>query len=698
VWQGSARIGERTISLETGRIARQADGAVLLRDGDTVILVATVSAPEARPGIDFFPLTVDYREKFSAAGRYPGGYLKREARLANHEILSCRLIDRTIRPLFPDGYRNETQVLGTVMSYDPRSDADVLAISAAAAALHVSDIPWNGPVAAVRVAQVDGTLVAMPDPAERERATIDLVVSSGPDGLSMVEGMAREASEDQVIEALLFAQECTHPLIELVEQLRAEVGREKRTFETPVLDPDVVRRVRELAQAPLSDAMRIAGKKERRDTLEAVRGMVMEQVVTDHAGAAVVGDDAAETTPDPEARLAAAAQAFDDLHHQVVRQQVAHEGRRIDGRALDEIRPISGESAWLPRVHGSAIFTRGETQALVACTLGTTSDEQEVDRLGGKVRERFLLHYSFPPFSVGEVRPVRGPGRREIGHGNLAHRALSAVLPGHEAFPYTIRIESEIAESNGSSSMATVCGGCLALMDAGVPISRPVAGIAMGLIKEGDATVILSDILGDEDHLGDMDFKVAGTEQGISAVQMDNKVGSLPREVLAAALEQARRGRLHILAEMAKVLAEPRPTAPGHAPRIALEKIRRNRIRDLIGPGGQIIRELQETTGTKIDVDDTGNVRIFAPAGTSLEQALESVKNLTGEPEVGRVYAGTVTGVKDFGCFVRIMGSYEGLIHVSELGSTAAVNDGDAMKVRVVGADTQGRLKIERAG
>ncbi|MGD8395891.1 MAG: polyribonucleotide nucleotidyltransferase, partial [Candidatus Eiseniibacteriota bacterium] len=400
-------------------------------------------------------------------------------------------------------------------------------------------------------------------------------------------------------------------------------------------------------------------------------------------------------TADP---VSTARRVLEELLHDVVRQRIVREGRRIDGRDLETVRPISGTTAWLPRVHGSSVFTRGETQALVACTLGTTSDEQEVDAMRGKHRQRFYLHYAFPPYSVGEVRPVRGPGRREIGHGNLAQRALAALLPDADAFPYTIRVESEIAESNGSSSMATVCGGCLAMMDAGVPLARPVAGIAMGLIREGEATAILSDILGDEDHLGDMDFKVAGTERGITAVQMDNKVGSLPREVLASALDQARRGRLHILGEMRKILEAPREGVPGHAPRIHLERIRPHRIRDLIGPGGQTIRELQATTDTRIDVEQDGRVRIFAPAGASLESAVAQVQELTGEPTVGAVYRGTVTGVKDFGCFVRIMGSYEGLIHASELGDLRHIEPGDMMSVQVKGADEMGRLQLAHVG
>jgi polyribonucleotide nucleotidyltransferase len=682
MWRESMTIGRRRIALETGRIARQAESAVVVRDGGTVLLVAVGAAREGRPGLDFLPLTVEYREKFSAAGRYPGGYRKREGRISDHEILSSRLIDRTIRPLFPKGFTVETQVLATVLSYDPDSDPEVLAISGAAAALHRSGLVWAGPVAGVRVARVDGTLVAMPTAAERERASLDLVVSAGPSGLVMVEGRAAEASEAEVVEALLFAQEAVRPACELIEAMRAATGEEKRQFSPGAPPPELVAQVSVLASEPLREAVRVAEKRERRARIAAVRESVRAALAS--AGA-------------PPADVDQAGDILDRLLHDLVRDRVLAEGRRLDGRGLADIRPISGEVGWLPAVHGSSLFTRGETQALVVCTLGTGQDEQAVEDLAGEHSERFLLHYSFPPYSVGEVRPLRGPGRREIGHGNLAHRALGAVLPPPEAFPYTIRIESEISESNGSSSMATVCGGSLALMDAGVPVERPVAGVAMGLILDGERAAILSDILGDEDHLGDMDFKVAGTERGITAVQMDNKLGSLARAVLEQALEQARRGRLHVLGEMAKILAAPRPDLAPHAPRIAVEKIRPNRIRDLIGPGGRVIQELQAETGTKIDVEDDGTVRIASPGGAGLEAALRQIRELCGEPEVGKVYRGTVTGVKEFGCFVRVMGSIEGLVHVSDLGGAGEIGEGDPMEVRVLGVDDRGRIKLARA-
>ena len=694
MWQGKAPLGNRTIHLETGRIARQAESAVLVRDGGTVLLVAVAAAESAKPGGDFLPLTVEYREKLSAAGRFPGGYRKREGRIADHEVLSSRLIDRTIRPLFAAGFTLETQVMVTVLSYDPETDPEVLAIGGAAAALQRSSLPWAGPVAGVRVARVDGRLIAMPSAEERVRASLDLVVSGGPKGLVMVEGRASETPEPEMIEALLFAQEAVRPLCEAMVAMAAETGAEKRPFIPPVPPAPLVAEVAARARDALRDALRVADKRERRAAVAAARAQVLAAFT---AAAPPASVELQPGAPDP----ALAGRIFDDLHHEAVRDLILSEGRRLDGRGPEDIRSISGNVGWLPNVHGSSLFTRGETQAIVVTTLGTGQDEQEIEDLAGVHRARFQLYYNFPPYSVGEVRPLRGPGRREIGHGNLAYRALAAVLPEADTFPYTIRVESEIAESNGSSSMATVCGGTLALMDAGVPIARPVAGIAMGLILEGEGNnarfAILSDILGDEDHLGDMDFKVAGTERGITAVQMDNKVGSLPRAVLEAALEQARRGRLSILGSMAAILAGPRSDLAPHAPRIVVRKIRRNRIRDLIGPGGRIIQELQADTGTKIDVEDDGRVRIAGRGGAGLETAIGRVEELTGEPEVGRVYRGSVTGVKEFGCFVRVMGSIEGLVPAAALTGVGEVAEGDAMEVRVLGVDDRGRLKLGRA-
>lgn len=690
VVQDQARVGRWEISIETGRVARQAHGAVLIRQGDTVLLVAVVAASEPRPGGDFFPLTVEFRERFSAAGRFPGGYRKREGRISDHEVLSSRLIDRTIRPLFPEGFLNETQVQITVLSYEPGTDPEVLAITGAAAALHISDIPFHGPVAAVRVARTEeGKWIAFPDQEERAASPLELVVSVGPSGLVMIEGEAREIPEADFLEALRFGAEAVRPLHELLDRARAGAGKEKRVVPEPQPDSELAVYVRRIAEEPMSLALRVAGKQERSLALRSVRESVTE---------AIVG---LREDPDPALMQRDVVELLHTLEAEILRRNILDLGIRADGRASNQVRPIRCEVGVLPRVHGSALFTRGETQAFVVTTLGTGRDEQEVEGLAGTERDRFHLFYNFPPYSVGEIRPLRGPGRREIGHGNLARRSLEPVLPGPEAFPYTIKIESEITESNGSSSMASVCGGCLALMDAGVPITRPVAGIAMGLIQAGDKAVVLSDIIGAEDHLGDMDFKVAGTEQGVTAVQLDNKVGSLPFDLLEKALAQAREGRLHILGEMAKALAEPRSDLAPQAPRIAVLKIRPHRIRDLIGPGGRNIQDLQADTGTRVDVTDDGTVRIYASELAALGHAKKRVFDLTGEPEVGRLYRGTVTGVKEFGCFVRLFQGIEGLVHVSELGDghvrdvAQVCAEGDTMVVKVLGVDN-GKISLSR--
>ena len=693
VWRGAARVGKVEVSLETGRNAPQADGAVLIRQGGTVLLVTAVAAAEPRSGIDFFPLTVEYRERLSAAGRFPGGYRKREGRSSDREILSCRLVDRTIRPLFPEGFRSETQVLATVLSFEPDTDPEVLAITGAAAALHLSGIPFEGPVAGVRVAKrADGAWETFPTREDLQGATCDLVVSLGPQGLVMMEGEARELPEGELVEAIRAAEEAIRPLRELVERARREAGKEKRPFSAPGCDPAIDATVRELATSAMREALRVEGKHARAEAVAEAARRTMADAATRLAERRAL---------DPPAFDREVAGLLHQLESEELRRGVLEENRRADGRDPEQIRPIQIEAPVLPRVHGSALFTRGETQALVVATLGTGRDEQEVESLRGVDRERFQLAYSFPSYSVGEVRPIRGPGRREIGHGNLARRALEAVLPSPELFPYTIKVESEITESNGSSSMATVCGGCLALMDAGVPIRRPVAGIAMGLITEGEKAVVLSDILGAEDHLGDMDFKVAGTEEGVTAVQLDNKVGSLPFDLLARALDQARRGRLHILAEMARVLPAPRRELSAHAPRVELLHIRPHRIRDLIGPGGRHIQDLQADTGVKIDVADDGTVRIYAVEASALPHAKRRVIDLTGEPEVGRIYRGTVTGVREFGCFVRLFQGIEGLVHASEIaegfvrdiGEVAV--EGEPMVVKVLGVD-QGRIQLSR--
>ncbi|MFB3908210.1 MAG: polyribonucleotide nucleotidyltransferase [Candidatus Eisenbacteria bacterium] len=679
------RILGRTFHLEWGRIARQADGAVMVREGETVVLVSAVADAEPRQGVDFFPLTVEYRERFSAVGRFPGGYRKREGQASNHEILTSRLIDRSIRPLFPDGFHNETQVIATVLAKEPDGDPGVLAILGAAAALQISDIPWNGPVAGMRIGRApEGGWIGNPTQEERQTPTLDLLASFHPEGLVMLEGGARELPEAEIIDALSYGQEKLKPLLHLLVELR-DSGKPKRPFDPPTIDPDIASALREVAGEDVRRAVTVAEKQARRQALHEARARAAEAL--------------RERFGDREKEIEA---AFEERVYEALRSSILDEERRADGRGLREIRPISCEVGWLPRVHGSALFTRGETQSIAVCTLGTGQDEQEVEGLEGVERETFQLYYRFPPYSVGEVRPVRAPGRREIGHGALARRALAAVLPARERFPYTIKVESEISESNGSSSMASVCGGCLCLMDAGVPIHAPVAGIAMGLVRDGERTAILSDILGDEDHLGDMDFKVAGTGKGITALQLDNKIGSVPIDLLAGALDQARSGRLHILAEMAKALREPRPHLAPHAPRIASTKIPTYRIRDLIGSGGRVIQDLQADTSTRVDVSDDGTVRVYAQSEPSLEMAMKRIRDLTGEPEVGKYYRGTVTGVKEFGAFVRLFEGIEGLVHASELAPgevrsvSSIAHEGDEMIVKVLGVDPNGKIRLSR--
>jgi polyribonucleotide nucleotidyltransferase len=684
-WQDRVTIGARTLILETGRIARQANGAVLLREGNTVILTTAVYRAGDAAGLDFFPLTVDYREYLSAAGRIPGGFLRREARQTDGEVMASRLCDRSIRPLFPKSFRAETQVLSTVLSYDPQSDPAVLSIAACAGALMVSEIPWQGPLAAIRVGRMGGRLIAFPSAPERQAGDLDLVLSLGREGVVMIEGGANQMPEAEMLEAIEFGREQAAPLLELLAAMAQAAGRPKLQ-PPPLPDPGPPgEALRERARGPLREALAIPEKLARRQAVHEAKQALLAQLLAERPGE----------------ELSWAPGLLDALEQHLLREAVASQGRRVDGRRPEQIRPIACEVDWLPATHGSALFTRGETQAMVSLTLGTNQDRLLVENLEGVKFDRFLLHYAMPPYSVGEVRPLRGPGRREVGHGYLARRALLPVIPPEERFPYTIRIASEISESNGSSSMATVCGGTLALLDGGVPIAAPVAGIAMGLIREGEQIVILSDILGDEDHLGDMDFKVAGTAQGITAIQMDNKIGSLPHEVMARALEQARQGRLHILAEMAKALAAPRGETKPHVPIQAALTLAPNRVRDLIGPGGRVIQEIQATTGARLEVNDEGLVRIFAPSRAALDAARASVLDVAGSLEVGEVYEGVVTGVKEFGAFVRIRGQ-EGLVHISEWAPqrieamAAAAKVGDAVRVKVLEPDRQGRLSLSR--
>ena len=669
------------IHLETGRIARQADGAVVLRFRQTVILATAVAAPEPRPGVGFFPLTVEYREKLSAAGRIPGSYFRREGRITDAEVLVSRLVDRTIRPLFPKGFACETQVLLTVLSADEEVEPSGLAIVAAAAALEVSDIPFGAPAAGVRIARHAGQWSVFPSRRQRLGAEVDLVVSASEQGLIMVEGEARQASEERVMAALTRGAEVCRSLAGGIGELGRRVGRARRPWSPPPIDETLAAEVAAAAAEPISRAFGSGSKAERRARLDQAR----REVAAGH----------------PE-RVEEAAALFDGEVSRYLRRAIVLEQRRPDGREPEEIRPISGEAGWLPRPHGSAIFTRGETQALVTCTLGTVGDEQRYETLEGSASQRFLLHYNFPPYSVGEVRPQRGPGRREIGHGDLAHRALSPVLPSADDFAYTIRLVSDISESNGSSSMATVCGGCLALMDAGVPISAPVAGIAMGLIHEADRYVVLSDILGEEDHLGDMDFKVAGTRQGVTAIQMDNKLGALPEQVLSEALEQARRGREHILGEMEKILDSPREDLAASAPRVQTLRIRPERIGAVIGPGGKTIQEIQANASCRVDIRDDGLVRIYSDDAIGARKARSRIEALTLEPEVGRVYTGKVIVVRDFFAVVQIAPHVEGRLHVSEVENrrVGKVGDvlsvGDETQVRVQGVDRQGRIVLSR--
>jgi len=690
----SVELGGKTLTIETGKMAKQADGAVVVRYGDTMVLVTACASKAPREGIDFFPLTVEYSEKTAAAGKIPGGYFKREGRPTENEILTCRLIDRPSRPLFPKGYKNDVQVIGTVLSYDKENPSDVLAMVGASASLHLSSIPWAGPYAAVRVGRVaspDGhRFIVNPTFAEREKSELDMVVAATRDAIVMVEGGAAQLSEDVMIDALLFAHEACQPILDLIEKIRAAVGVEKKPFTPPVKDPAIAERVKALAWDKLAAASRIVGKHERRDTTEEI----FKEVVT------ALGPEFLDANGKPREKEINS--ALGDLHKKIVRQMVAKDGVRIDGRKGNDIRPIACEVGTLPRTHGSSLFTRGETQALVTTTLGTAQDMQRIDSLLGDVTKRFMLHYNFPPFSTGETKMVRSASRREIGHGHLAERALARVLPSYEDFPYVIRIVSETLESNGSSSMAAVCGGCLSLMDAGVPIVEPVAGIAMGLIKEGDDVAVLSDILGDEDHLGDMDFKVTGTKHGVTALQMDIKIQGLSREILEKALTQAKEGRLHILGKMAEALAAPREELSQHAPRIFTLTVKPDRIRDIIGPGGKMIRAIIEQTGVAIDVSDDGTVSIASSNDASAKKAIDIIKGLTAEPEVGQFYMGVVRRIVDFGAFVEILPGTDGLIHISELDAKRVakvndvVNEGDEVLVKVISVDRQGKIRLSR--
>jgi polyribonucleotide nucleotidyltransferase len=691
----SVTVGGKQIIIETGKWAKQASGSVVLRCGDSMVLVTATASKSARVGMDFLPLTCEYQEKTYAAGKIPGSFFRREGRPSTEEILTCRLMDRPIRPMFPKTWRCETQIIANVVSFDQANAADVLAMTGSSAALHLSDIPWAGPLAAVRVGRVDGQLVAFPTFEEREKSDIDMIVAASRDAIIMVEGGMREVPEKDIIDALIFAHEAAQALIDLQEKLRAAVGKEKRVFEAPKVDEAIMGRVKELAWSSLSEAMSVREKQARSTAVHDAEDAVL---------AALCGRDDAgvENTAPYAGRRAEVAEIIGKVKKKVARVTTLDTQRRIDGRKFNDIRQISCEVGILPSTHGSALFTRGETQALVSATMGTRWDEQKLDTLMGDMQKPFFLHYNFPPFSTGEAKPLRGASRREIGHGYLAERSVAQVMPEREDFPYTVRVVSEILESNGSSSMASVCGASLALMDAGVPIRAPVAGIAMGLMMEGERYAVLSDILGDEDHLGDMDFKVTGTTRGVCALQMDIKLEGLTRQILEEALEQARQGRIYILGKMAEALQTPREDMSPNAPRIVTHMVKPDKIRDIIGPGGKTIRAITEQTGAKIDVSDAGEVSISSSDARSLQQAIDIIRGLTMEPEVGQFYGGIVKRIVEFGAFVEILPGTDGLVHISELSSERVrrvndvVQEGDEVVVKCISVDRDGKIRLSR--
>jgi polyribonucleotide nucleotidyltransferase len=677
--------GGQPLTLETGKMARQADGAVLATLGETVVLATVVSAKEAKPGQDFFPLTVNYQEKYFAAGKIPGGYFKREGRPTEAETLTSRLIDRPIRPLFPDGYRNETQVIVTVLQHDMENNPDVLAMVAASAALTLSGIPFMGPIGAARVGYIDGEYVLNTPIDKRGDSKLDLVMAGTADAVLMVESEADELSEEVMLGAVMFGHQQSKKVIEAIIKLAELAAKDPRDFTPPdhsALEKDVLAFI----ENELRAAYKLTKKEERYAAVDAARAKVLEHFAPRIEAGTVSAEDLNEVVHNLQAKI--------------VRWNILDTGTRIDGRDLKTVRPIVAEVGVLPRTHGSALFTRGETQALVVATLGTGDDEQYVDSLEGTQKQNFLLHYNFPPYSVGEAGRMGSPGRREIGHGKLAWRAINPIRPKPEEFPYTIRVVSEITESNGSSSMATVCGTSLALMDAGVPMRRPVAGIAMGLILEGDRFAVLSDILGDEDHLGDMDFKVAGTSEGVTSLQMDIKIAGITEEIMKIALAQAKEGRTHILGEMAKAITASRDSVGEFAPRIETITIPTDKIREVIGSGGKVIREIVEKTGAKIDINDDGTVKVSSSDGKAIEAAIKWIRSITDEPEVGVIYQGTVVKTADFGAFVNFFGSKDGLVHISQLAdqrvakTTDVVKEGDKVWVKLLGFDERGKVRL----
>lgn len=675
--------GGRTLTLETGRIARQATGSVLVTYGDTQVLCTVVSATKPKPDLDFFPLTVNYVEKFYATGRVPGGFFKREGRPTEKETLISRLIDRPIRPLFPEGFFNETQVVCQVIAHDKETDSDIPAMIGASAALTISGVPFMGPIGGAKVGFIDGEYVLNPTQQQIPDSDLELIVAGTRGAVLMVESEAKELSEEQMLGAVSFGHKHMQPVIDLIISLAEVAAKEPWDFKPAEPDADVVKGIKEIAEAGLRDAYKITVKQDRVAKIDEMKEAVKAKYI-------------AEQELDEKMVMG----IFKKIEKDIVRTAILDDKHRIDGRALDKVRQIDCQVGVIEGVHGSALFTRGETQALVVTTLGTSQDEQMIDAIEGEYKQHFMLHYNFPPYSVGEAYPMRPPGRREIGHGKLAWRALNGVMPEKEAFPYTIRLVSEITESNGSSSMASVCGGALAMMDAGVPLKEPVAGIAMGLIKEGDKFAVLSDILGDEDHLGDMDFKVAGTKNGVTSLQMDIKIDGITEEIMKIALEQATGGRAYILDEMNKALGAPREELNDSAPRITSLKINPDKIREVIGTGGKVIREITETTGTKIDITDEGHINIFAVSGEDAKKAEDWIKGIVEEAELGKIYEGKAVRIVDFGAFVNLFGNTDGLLHISEMADhrvekvTDMVNEGDTVKVKVLDIDDRGKIRL----
>jgi polyribonucleotide nucleotidyltransferase len=678
------KINNASLSIETGKVAKQADGSVVVRCGGTVVLSTAVASRTAMEGRDFLPLTVEYRERAYAGGRIPGGFFKREGRPDEKETLTCRLIDRPLRPLFPKGFRNEIQIINLVISADNENDPDVLAMIGSSAAMALSGIPFAGPVGAVRVALVDGKLVANPTYKQVAASPLELVMAGNEDAILMVESGGKEISEEQMLEALAFGHERCKELARIQKDLVARAAKPRWPFEAAGVDPALQARVKELASAKVVQALSVHEKQARAKALDAI----FEEICS-----AVGGD---------ETQRAKVREAFEKVEKSEVRRLIVEKGIRVDGRSVKEVRPIWSEVEYLPRAHGSALFTRGETQALVSATLGTKDDEQKIESFEGNGYRRFMLHYNFPSFSTGEVKRFGTAGRREIGHGALAQRAVEAVLPTREEFPYTIRVVSDILESNGSSSMATVCGASMALMDAGAPLKAPVAGIAMGLVKEGDKVGILTDIMGSEDHYGDMDFKVAGTEKGITALQMDIKIGGVSIDIMRQALAQAKDARLHVLGKMAEVIKGPRAELSPNAPRFLTIKIRPEKIREIIGPGGKVIRGIQEKTGAKIDVEDDGKVTVFSPSAEAAQMAIGIIQDICREAELDRIYVGKVKSIKEFGAFVEIIPGNEGLLHISQIAESRirsvgdVLSEGDIVAVKVIEIDGNGKMRLSR--